>query len=58
MGAPLSAFTRAGATGDFRENVVVEAAVSQNERDTIQPLLNYRSTAAELRVIWRFGAPQ
>ena len=58
LGAPISAFTHAGATGDIRENIVIEAAVSQNERDTIQPLLNYRSTAAELRVIWRFGAPQ
>jgi len=58
LGAPISAFTRVGATGDFRENIIIEAAVSQNERDTVEPLLNYRSTAAELRLIWRFGAPQ
>ncbi len=58
VGAPVSAFTRAGATGDYRENLIVEAAVSHTDRETIEPLLNYRSTGVELRLIWRFGAHQ
>ena len=58
VGAPISAFTRAGATGDVRENIIVEAAVNHTTRDTVQPLLNYDSTGVELRLIWRFGAPK
>ena len=58
IGAPLSAFTQAGATGDFRENVIIEAAVHHTTRDTIQPLANYDSTGFEARLLWRFGAPK
>jgi hypothetical protein len=56
VGAPLSAFTKAGATGDVRENVIIEAAVHHATRDTLQPLANYDSTGFEVRLLWRFGA--
>lgn len=55
LGAPLSAFDPAGATGDIRENIKIEAAVSHTDRNSGPPLADYSSIAAELRVIWRFG---
>jgi hypothetical protein len=55
VGAPFSAFAPQGATGDIRENIKVEAAVSHDKRDTEFPLVDYESWGGELRFIWRFG---
>ena len=56
LGAPLSAFTRAGATGDALEDLTLEWAVSYTRRDSIAPVANYDSFGTELRLVWRFGA--
>lgn len=56
VGAPLSAFTAAGATGDWRQDVGVEGALTYGARDSIAPLADYDSWGAELRLTWRFGA--
>ena len=56
VGAPLSALFPGGATGDIREALTLEGAVSYLNRDTKAPLANYDSTGAEIRLIWRFGA--
>ena len=58
IGAPLSAFTRVGMTGDYRENLIIEAALSHLYRDTVFPLADYDDLAFELRLIWRFGVPR
>ena len=56
VGAPLSAFTARGSTGDIRENVTVEGALSFNRRDSSSPLADFEGWGGELRLIWRFGA--
>ncbi len=56
VGAPISAFTAAGATGDWRQDVGVEAALTYGARDSETPLADYDSWGAELRLTWRFGA--
>lgn len=56
LGAPLSAFTTRGATGDYRENVTLEGAVNYSRRDSSTPLADFEGWGAELRLIWRFGA--
>ncbi|HEX6867109.1 MAG TPA: surface lipoprotein assembly modifier [Caulobacteraceae bacterium] len=55
LGAPVSAFLPAGATGDYRENIKIEGALSHTRRDSGSPLADYSSLGAEVRVIWRFG---
>ncbi len=55
IGAPLSAFADEGATGDFRENLIVEAAVSFADRTTRFPLAPFHSVGGEMRLIWKFG---
>ncbi len=56
LGAPLSAFTARGATGDFRENVTLEGAVNYSRRESSRPLADFEGWGAEARLIWRFGA--
>ncbi|MDQ3126507.1 MAG: tetratricopeptide repeat protein [Pseudomonadota bacterium] len=56
VGAPLSAFTTAGATGDWRQDVGIEGALTYGARDSLAPLADYDSWGAELRLTWRFGA--
>lgn len=56
LGAPLSAFTARGATGDFRENVTLEGAVNYSGRESSPPLADFEGWGAELRLTWRFGA--
>ena len=56
LGAPLSAFTARGATGDYRENVTLEGAVNYSSRDSSPPLADFEGWGAELRLNWRFGA--
>ncbi len=55
LGAPVSAFLPEGATGDYRENIKIEGALSHTRRDSGSPLADYSSLGAEIRVIWRFG---
>ncbi|WP_426027692.1 hypothetical protein [Brevundimonas sp. TWP2-3-4b2] len=56
LGAPLSAFTARGATGDVRENVTLEGALNYSRRGSSPPLADFDGWGAELRLIWRFGA--
>lgn len=56
LGAPLSAFTARGATGDVRENVTLEGAMNYSSRESSPPLADFDGWGAELRLIWRFGA--
>ena len=55
VGAPISAFTQAGATGDWRQDVGIEAALTYGSRNSEAPLADYESWGAELRPSWRFG---
>lgn len=56
VGAPFSAFTADGATGDWRQDVGIEGALTYGARDSLAPLADYDSWGAELRLTWRFGA--
>jgi tetratricopeptide (TPR) repeat protein len=56
VGAPLSAFSPRGVTGDIREDLVVEGAVNYSSRESGSPLADFEGWGAELRLIWRFGA--
>jgi hypothetical protein len=55
MGAPLSAFTPSKATGDFRENLLVEGAVTYDERTSRMPIAPYSDIGFVMRLIWKFG---
>lgn len=55
LGAPLSAFTARGATGDVREHVTLEGAVNYSRRESSPPLADFDGWGAELRLVWRFG---
>lgn len=55
VGAPISAFAPGGATGDWRQDVSLEAAVTYGSRESEPPLVDYESWGAELRLAWRFG---
>lgn len=56
LGAPLSAFSAAGATGDFREDVTLEGALTYGSRDSTSPIADFDGWGADLRLVWRFGA--
>ena len=56
VGAPISAFTASGATGDWRQDVGIEGALTYGARNSESPLADYDSLGAELRLTWRFGA--
>lgn len=56
LGAPLSAFTARGATGDVREHVSIEGALNYTSRESSAPLSDFDGWGAELRLVWRFGA--
>ena len=56
LGAPLSAFTASGATGDHREDVTLEGAITYGRRDSTSPIADYDGWGADLRLVWRFGA--
>jgi hypothetical protein len=58
LGTPLSAFSAEGATGDYRENIILEAALTYTDRDSRYPVGNYNDVGAELRAIWKFGEQQ
>ncbi len=56
VGAPLSAFTKTGATGDQREGVILEGALTYDARKSRAPIANFSSAGAEVRLIYRFGS--
>ncbi|HYE45771.1 MAG TPA: tetratricopeptide repeat protein [Caulobacter sp.] len=56
VGAPLSAFSSRGVTGDVREDLVLEGALTYGSRESTSPLADFEGWGAELRLIWRFGA--
>ena len=55
LGAPISAFTTSGVTGDYREKLRLEGAINYSRQDTTAPYVDYDSVGGELRLIWRFG---
>lgn len=55
LGAPFSAFTASGATGDFREALRLEGSLNYALREARAPYLDYDSVGAEVRMIYRFG---
>lgn len=55
LGAPLSAFSAKGVTGDIRERLRLEGAISYSRSDTREPYVDFDSVGAELRLLWRFG---
>ena len=55
IGAPLSSFWPQKATGDFRENIILEGAMTYSERTSNGVIAPYSDLGAELRVIWKFG---
>ncbi|MBV9331604.1 MAG: hypothetical protein JOZ55_08635 [Alphaproteobacteria bacterium] len=55
VGAPLSAFSEAGATGDIRENLILEGAISFADRTSRFPLAPFHSLGGQLRLVWKFG---
>lgn len=56
VGAPLSAFTARGATGDLRESLILEGALTYSRRDSVSPIADYEGWGAEIHLVWRFGA--
>jgi hypothetical protein len=56
LGAPLSAFTEIGATGDVLENLILEGSVSIVDQATRLPIADYDSGGAQVRLIWKFGS--
>lgn len=55
LGAPLSYFTAEGATGDYRENLILEAAASYTSRSSEYPISDFDGWGVEGRLIWKFG---
>jgi hypothetical protein len=56
VGAPLSAFSGKGSTGDVREDITLEGALTYASRESGFPLADYEGWGGELRLVWRFGA--
>jgi len=55
LGAPLSAFTPEGATGDYRENLIIEGAATYTSRNSDYPVSDFSGFGLEARLIWKFG---
>jgi len=55
LGAPLSAFWPQKATGDFRENIILEGAMTYTNRTSKGPIAPYDDVGFEMRLIWKFG---
>jgi hypothetical protein len=55
LGAPLSAFWPEKATGDYRENIILEGAMTYSERTSKSPIADYSDVGFEMRLIWKFG---
>jgi hypothetical protein len=55
LGAPLSSFSPQKATGDYRENIILEGAMTYEERTSKSPIAAYNDLGFEVRLIWKFG---
>ena len=55
LGAPLSAFSPDKATGDYRENIILEGAITYTDRTSNGSIAPYDDFGAEMRLIWKFG---
>jgi len=55
VGAPLSSFWPEKATGDYRENIILEGAMTYMERTSKGPIAAYSDVGVEMRLIWKFG---
>jgi hypothetical protein len=55
IGAPLSAFSPQKATGDYRENIILEGAMTYTNRTSKGPIAPYDDVGFEMRLIWKFG---
>jgi hypothetical protein len=55
IGAPLSSFWPQKATGDYRENIILEAAMTYAERTSNGVVAPYNDLGFEMRLIWKFG---
>jgi len=55
IGAPLSSFWAQKATGDYRENIIIEGAMTYEERTSKGPIAAYNDLGFEMRLIWKFG---
>jgi hypothetical protein len=55
IGAPLSFFTPEGATGDYRENLIIEGVASYTSRNSEYPISNFSGFGLEARLVWKFG---
>jgi hypothetical protein len=55
LGAPLSSFSPQKATGDYRENIILEGAMTYEERTSNGTIAPYNDLGFEVRLIWKFG---
>jgi hypothetical protein len=55
IGAPLSSFWPQKATGDYRENIILEGAMTYAERTSNGVVAPYNDLGFEMRLIWKFG---
>jgi hypothetical protein len=55
LGAPLSSFWPEKATGDYREKIIVEGAMTYTDRTSKGPIAAYDNIGFEMRLIWNFG---
>ena len=55
IGAPLSSFWPQKATGDYRENIILEGAMTYSERTSNGVIAPYNDLGFEMRLIWKFG---
>ena len=55
IGAPLSSFWPQKATGDYRENIILEGAMTYSERTSNGTIAPYNDLGFEMRLIWKFG---
>src|SRR6202522_1569049 len=55
IGAPLSSFWPQKATGDYRENIIVEGAMTYEERTSKGPIDAYNDVGVGMLLICKFG---
>lgn len=55
IGAPLSSFWPQKATGDYRENIILEGAMTYSQRTSNGVVAPYSDLGFEMRLIWKFG---
>lgn len=55
IGAPLSSFWPEKATGDYREKIIVEGAMTYSDRTSNGSIAPYNNIGFEMRLVWNFG---